>query len=257
MDLASVPLWSIFVASLVLVLGSAEIGRMVGLRGGARSNDDLSTLEASLLGLLALIIGFTFAMALSKADSRREAVIIEVNAIGTTALRARLLPAPHNTDTLKLLREYVQIRLSVTKQPTAGEVVSAAIARSNAIQEALWQQVKAVSAKVDAMVPTGLFIQALNEMIDSQASRLAATYNHVPTVVLLTLYGIAMVASAFSGYARGVQGPSVRIPLYVVSTIVCIVILQIQDLDRTARGLITISQKPFVDLAASLATYQE
>jgi hypothetical protein len=61
--------------------------------------------------LLALIIGFTFLMALTRYESRREAVLNEANAIGTTALRARLLPEPHRTDILKLLREYVRIRV--------------------------------------------------------------------------------------------------------------------------------------------------
>src|SRR5262249_53666811 len=69
----------------------------------------VSTLESAILGLLALMIGFTFAMALSRFEARRAAVLEEANAIGTTALRTRLLPAPHSTESLKLLREYVQI----------------------------------------------------------------------------------------------------------------------------------------------------
>ena len=59
------------------------------------------------------MIGFTFAMALERFDARRNAVLMEANAIGTTALRARLLPEPHRAETVKLLREYVQIRLDV------------------------------------------------------------------------------------------------------------------------------------------------
>ena len=65
-----------------------------------------------MLGLLALMIAFTFSMALSRFDLRRDALLNEANVIGTTALRARLLPEPHRTETLKLLQEYVQIRLT-------------------------------------------------------------------------------------------------------------------------------------------------
>jgi hypothetical protein len=256
-ELASYPLWAIFVVSLILVLGSAELGRMAGVRVGARGKGDGSTLEASILGLLALIIGFTFAMALARADARREAVVSEANAIGTTALRARLLPSPHNSEILKLLREYVQIHVDVARKPADREAVSTAINRLNNIQESLWQQAKAVMAKDNAVVPTGLFIQTLNEMIDSQTKRLSAISNNVPNIVLITLYGVAMVATAFSGYARGASSTSGRLSLYVASAIVCIVILQIQDLDRTGRGLITISQQPMIDLAASLATYDQ
>ena len=58
-----------------------------------------------MLGLLALMIAFTFSMALSRFDLRRDALLNEANVIGTTALRARLLPEPHRIETLKLLRD--------------------------------------------------------------------------------------------------------------------------------------------------------
>ena len=63
------------------------------------------------------MIGFTFAMALSRFEGRREAVMHEANAIGTTALRARLLPPPHRGEALKLLQEYVKIRIDITERP--------------------------------------------------------------------------------------------------------------------------------------------
>jgi hypothetical protein len=66
-----------------------------------------STLEGVVLGLLALMIGFSFAIALSRFEARRDAVLNEANAIGTTARRARLLPAPYDSEALKSLRQYV------------------------------------------------------------------------------------------------------------------------------------------------------
>jgi hypothetical protein len=105
----------------------------------------------------------------------------EANAIGTTALRARLLPAPHNVETNKLLQEYVRIRLDITQRVVSTTELNAAVARSNEIQEALWQQAKIVASKDKEVVPTGLFIQTLNEMIDNQAKRLDAFRNQVPT----------------------------------------------------------------------------
>jgi len=156
-----------------------------------------------MLGLLALIIGFTFAMALSRFEARREAVLNEANAIGTTALRARLLPDPHRAETLKLLREYIQLRLDVIQSGQSLAEHRTAVDRSNGIQEALWLQVRALIVKDSGMVPTGLFIQALNEMIDDQAKRLAALRNRVPNVVLLGLFGIAAVVGGFAGYASG------------------------------------------------------
>ena len=76
----------IFLISLVVVLGAGEIGRSLGTR--QKRGYSVATLEAAILGLLALMISFTFAMALSRYEARREAVLNEANAIGTTALRA-------------------------------------------------------------------------------------------------------------------------------------------------------------------------
>ena len=81
-------------------LGPAKSSRLLGVRATGRGGDNVSTLEGAILGLLALMIGFTFAMALSRFEARRDAVLNEANAIGTTALRARLLPAPHGAEAL-------------------------------------------------------------------------------------------------------------------------------------------------------------
>jgi hypothetical protein len=153
------------------------MGHWLGQRAAQRGAPGVSTLEGAILGLLALMIGFTFSMALSRFEARRDGVVAEATAIGTTALRARLLPAPHNGESVKLLRDYVQLRLDLTRHPASPRELSATISRSNAIQEALWQQAKAAAAKDNAMVPTGLFLQSLNEMIDDQDKRLAALSN--------------------------------------------------------------------------------
>ena len=110
---------------------ATEIGRWLGARAGDRGGDEVSTLEGAVLGLLALMIAFTFSMALSRFEGRRDAVLNEANAIGTTALRARLLPAPQSTETLKLLREYVQVRLDITQRvPSPAEFDAAVVDRA-------------------------------------------------------------------------------------------------------------------------------
>jgi hypothetical protein len=251
------PLLLVFIASLIMVFVSGEIGLAIGRRIKNSGGDDISALEAAVLGLLALMISFTFGMALSRYDARRDAVLNEANAIGTTALRARLLPAPYNKEILKELQEYVQIRLAITQYIPSPAESSATISRSNAIQEALWQQVKIVAAKDNAMVPTGIFIQTLNDMIDNQEKRLTELSSRIPIVVLFVLYGIAVIASGFSGYARGLASRPSRLPRFIMGALICVVILMIQDLDRPSAGFITVSQQPMIDAAASLSSYSE
>jgi len=246
----------IFLASSVLLIAASEVGRRIGMRAAGRGGDDVSTLEGAMLGLLALMIGFTFAMTLSRYEARRDAVLAEANAIGTTALRARLLP-PHNAEVNKLLRDYVKVRLAITQRVASAGELDAAIVRSGEIHEALWQQTKLLAAKDNSMVPTGLFIQTLNEMIDDHAKRLEALRNRVPTIVLVALYGVAIVACALAGYGNGLETRRVRLPVYTAAILIAAVILLIQDLDRPTTGFIKASQQPMIDVAASIATYND
>jgi Protein of unknown function (DUF4239) len=248
----------IFFVGVAIVFLASEFGWQLGIRAKAHGESgNISALEQSLLGLLALVVGFTFFMALTRFEARRDAVLNEANAIGTTALRARLLPEPHRTESLKLLREYVQIRVDYISSGKSFAEVPTIIDRSNNIQEALWQQVKELSAKDNNMVPTGLFIQTLNDMIDNQGKRLSALRNQIPGVVLLSLFGIAAVACGFAGYASGLDPLRTRLPAFITGVLVCCVIFVILDLDRPNVGFITISQQPMIDTAASLSTFND
>lgn len=247
----------ILVIGLAAVLAISEVGWRLGVRAEGSGGNNISALEQSLLGLLALIIGFTFAMALTRFEGRREAVLNEANAIGTTALRARLLPEPHRTEILKLLREYTQMRVDYIPTGKSMAELPALIGRSNQIQEALWQQAKALAAKDNNMVPTGLFIQTLNDMIDNQGKRLSVLRNNIPDIVLLSLFGITVIACGFAGYASGIESRRTRMPVYIMGVLVCTVIFVILDLDRPNVGFITISQQPMIDTATSIAAFSD
>jgi hypothetical protein len=91
--------------------------------------------------------------------------------------------------------------------------------------------------------------------LDDQERRLTAFRNHVPNIVLLSLYGVAAVAGTFSGYASGVGARSARLPIYAMIVLICAVILPILDLDRPSAGFIRTSQQPMIDTAAAIANY--
>jgi hypothetical protein len=151
----------------------------------------------------------------------------------------------------------VKIRLDITRRVASAAELNAAIVRSGEIHEALWQQTKLVAAKDNSMVPTGLFIQTLNEMIDDHAKRLEGFRNRVPNIVLVALYGVAIVACALAGYGNGLETKRVRLPVYTAAFLIAAVILLIQDLDRPATGFIKTSQQPMIDTAASIAAYPD
>jgi hypothetical protein len=140
------------------------------------------------------------------------------------------------------------------RTPTPSEF-NAAVARSNEIQVALWREAKAAMAIDNAMVPTGLYIQALNETFDNQEKRFTAFRTRVPNIVLLALYGIAIVAICFAGYAGGLERRRWRLPVYVTALLVAAVIILIQDIDRPSAGFVAVSQQPMIDTANAIANY--
>ena len=171
-DLYNYSLLLIFAVGLLVILGLSEIGWQLGVRAEGKGGSNLATLESAMLGLLALMIAFTFSMALSRFDARRDAVLNEANAIGTTALRARLLPEPHRADTLKLLTEYVQIRLDIVRTGASLAERMAVVDRSNALQEALWQQAKAMASK-DKRIDTDRTFYRVAQFNDRQSRKKA------------------------------------------------------------------------------------
>ena len=137
----------VLLIGLPAILAISEMGWQLGIRTKGHIGGNITTLESAMLGLLALMLAFTFSMALTRFEARRDAILNEANTIGTTALRARLLPEPQRSETLKLLRDYLQIRLDIVRSGTSLIERNAAVERSNALQEALWQQAKAMASK--------------------------------------------------------------------------------------------------------------
>lgn len=255
-DLYDVPLPIIFCIGLALIWAVSELGWRLGHRREGQS-PNIGTLESATLGLLALLVGFTFAMALARFEARRDAVVKEANAIGTTALRARFLPEPHRSESLNLLREYVQVRIEAFQSGHSFAEVRATVDRSIAVQEALWRQASVIAKTDKALIPTGLFIQSLNQMIDAQGERLGALRNQIPSIVLMTLYVLAAAASGFVGYATAIDPRLTRLPVFVMGFLISLVLYLIMDIDRPNSGFITNNQQAMLDVAQRIKGFSE
>jgi Na+/H+-dicarboxylate symporter len=116
------------------------------------------------------------------------------------------------------------------------------------VLDSLWRHVGEAVAIDDRPVTTGLFIQALNEMIDAYGSRDAALNRHVPEAVLLLLLGTFVLTAALVGYSSGLVGHRVSLATYVLVVLIVLLVFLIVDLDRPRRGLIEVSQQSLIDL---------
>jgi hypothetical protein len=144
---------------------------------------ELRSLSAAL-GLLALLIAFSFSMALSRYERRRDMVLEEANAIGSTANFTLMLPPSAQRPILSLLREYTAVRVALGV-PYDSQKMKKDIARSLDIQARLWQQAAAVATAEPQSLPAYLFVSSLNEINNIHEKRLTALRNHVPVVVVL------------------------------------------------------------------------
>jgi hypothetical protein len=193
-------------------------------------------------------------MAQSRFALRQGLVVEEANDIGTTYLRSRLLPEPNKTETANLLRSYVEARLEFFRARVNGELLKEAHDRTIQLQNQLWSNAISAAQKDDRMSTTGLFIQSLNNVIDTQEKRLAAMENHVPESVLFLLFIVALVATLGVGYGSGLSAHRNLLSTTMMALLIVLVIAVIIDLDRPSRGWIRVSQNSMIRLQESLST---
>lgn len=233
-------------AALVVVSVATEIGFRLGRRHQPDVDEPtiahFAALQALLLILLALVLTFTFSMAVARFDARKELVIEESNAIGTTYLRARLLAEPQREEVVGLLCAYVDEQLGFYKAGIDPARLEAANATTARLQERLWMAAIVMSEQDPRSVPTGLFVQSLNGMIDLHAKRIKALENRLPDAVIYLVFIVAGVAIGFVGYGRGLAGRRHFVSTAIMAVVVVLVLMIILDLDRPRRGLITVSQ---------------
>ncbi len=247
--LDALPLWALFMATLVVGLLSFEGGFWVGRRRSRRSEQEkeivVRGLVGGMLGLEAFMLAFTFGIAATHFDARRQALIDEANTIRTAYLRADLLPDPYRTEIRKLLREYVDVRLDGVRPGK----IEQAIARSEELHEQLWLQATASREKTPSPAFAVQFIQSLNEIIALHTRRVVAGLEfRIPNIIWIVLYSVTALAAASIGYHSGLTGRSR--PLVALALILAFsaVIFLVEDIDRPGQGLLDVSQRALLDL---------
>ena len=235
-----------------------EAGFRMGRFVQEHTDDEIKTLtgsiQASILGLLALLLGFTFSMAMQRYDSRSMAVIEEANDIGTALLRVQLLPGEYQAETYQLMTQYIALRLAVGRIDITRQNERQLHNRQIAdLQHRLWSiGILATNADPRAAT-TGAFTKSLNDMIDIQGTRNALLQMHVPEAVMVLLFLVFISAGGIIGYAAGLSGKRILAPVVLVSLLITLIVFIIIDLDRPKRGLIQVDQTPILEVQRSLA----
>jgi nucleotidyltransferase/DNA polymerase involved in DNA repair len=248
--------WIIGLSFFVLLIVSIEIGYVFGRRGTQEANDGTSGtflgVMGSVLGLLALLLAFSFSMAATRYDQRKQLLVKEANAIGTSYLRTNLLTAPAETQLQDLLREYVDARLAQHDAGIDPDKVKQTAAVTEQLQTKLWNLAAAEARKDSHSLSAAQVVQSVNDVIDVSAEQAAAYRNHVPEVILWMLLATALASGALVGCAFGRSRERHLTATIVFAAMTTVVVLALFDLDRPRRGLMRVSQQAMTDLRTTM-----
>ena len=250
--------WMIIIIVSALFLFCSETGCFVGLRI-YRNKDEprkaiIGGVQGAVLGLLGLLLGFTFSMAVNRYDLRRDLVLQEANAIGTTYLRASFLPENQIVRVQELLSSYADTRLNLYDAGTDKSQRAEVEKKSNDLQALLWDEAVTATGKSQTAVVVS-FITSLNEMIDLDATRIQAGRSKVPVAVWLLVLVVGCAGCYASGYNSGANGTRSAFANLLLPVLVTIVIVIIADLDRPYRGLVGVTQQPLLDLKENIKSH--
>lgn len=241
------PFWAVFLLTVLSILVVADAGFRYGAHRRARIDDEkeapVGAMVQAMLALLAFMLAITFSIAATRFDTRRSLVLEEANSIGTTYLRAAMLPE-HGPEIRALLREYTDIRIAAGE----GQLEFAeARRRSEELQTRMWSAATAVATAHPNSIVAGLFVQTLNELIDLHSLRLAALRGRIPLAIWIVTGALSLLSFAAMGYSTGLARTR-RSPAAIAITVsFALVMVLIVDLDRPYEGLLRTSQQALID----------
>lgn len=241
-----------FVLALALMLAASYAGRYVRVRRGKMDDDErdeLNLVLTSALTLLALIIGFTFSMAVGRYDDRKHDEAREANAIETEYLRAGLLPAADAARVRILLRRYLDERIA-TYGAGNTSVILAHRSASKAIQDELWRIVER-NAGLERNSIAALVAQGMNDVIETQGFAAASWDNRIPTEAWTLMFAIALCCCALIGFDTRLTIHNIGGHL-VLPVLIAISFFLIADLDSTHQGLIRVAPDNLIVTAQSI-----
>lgn len=236
---------------LMIIEASFRLGRRLRKPADESARTHISALQAALLGLLALLLGFTFAMSVTRFETRKNLVLEEANAIGNAYWRSQLIPVAHRPMVADLLHEYTSAALDYHLADRDSPRFSIANATARRIERQIRTAV-AATAETPPSISTIMFIQAINEMAQTNEKRRVALENHVPEPVFYLLFIVASGAMAYIAYGTGLHGRRRPISTGLFAALISLVLTFIVDIDQPGSGLIQVSQESMQRMQATL-----
>jgi hypothetical protein len=235
--------WLLGLLVAITLAGAIELGRRtaayIHIHEDVSRKDQMAAIRDGLFVLVSLLLGFTLALAMPRYTERRALLVEEAISIGTTYLRAGMLPQPYRDHDRELLRHYVDARIDLDNAGLDAALFTEATNRSKHIQDQLWVDTVAV-AQTDPSAITATYVNSLNETIDLHEKRLAAFENRIPVSIWLLILSVSVIAI----FTRGLTlTRRFWLTLVLAPVTIAIVVALVADLDSPSAGLIRLDQR--------------
>lgn len=254
--LTEAPIWLLgalmFAAAMMAGLGGRSVRKWSdrSLPGQpSEHTEGEGYIVSAVLGLLALLTGFTLSLTLERFEARRILVLEDANAIGSMYRHAQLLGEPHRTRLSSLLVQYTDNRIALARADRDSEGAKLLEKNNRLITEFS----AATSAAFDSVVNldfSSTLVEAARRVNELDATRKAARLAHVPTVVFALLVVYLVGTAGLLGYVillpRNLSVGAFALALLILS------LLLIIDLDRPTKGSVQESQGPMERLLETL-----
>ncbi len=250
--LDKIPLWGVFLASWMITFLAIQFGLRMGQWKRGRSTREEHSSAGSFvtvsLTLLAFMMAIIFGAVEARFDELKRVVLDEANAIGTAYLRADLLPEADRVEIRQLLYEYVTLRIGAS-QSGPGQQLEQAIDRSEELHSEMWSRAVAIADQQPTPI-SALFVQSLNDVIDSHEERITVGIHYrVSGVTWMVLYGLLILAMAMGGYETGLSGRRRLITIALWTALAfSVVLVLVVALDRPHQHLSMATQAAMFDL---------
>jgi hypothetical protein len=242
----------VFALSFVVLSLAAGVGDLLRSRVYPlveEERDDFGIILGATLTLLGLLIGFSFSMATSRYDQRKNYEEAEANAIGTEYLRADLLPLGDGTRVRELLKKYLAERVLFYTTRDRGRLQEINTDTAK-LQNELWAAVRPGAAVMPAPV-VFLVIPGMNDVINSQGYTQAAWWNRIPIAAWALMATIGICCNLLIGYGARRRDWHVFLILPIA---VSIAFFLIADIDSPRGGTIHVEPQNLISLSQSLRT---
>jgi membrane protease YdiL (CAAX protease family) len=248
--------WQVGLVLVLAMLVASALGEWLNRRTakakatteGKEEGGNEGYIVSATLGLLALLMGFTFSLAVDRYEARRMLVLEEANAIGTTYLRTQMLEPVDRARISKMLVDYTDNRLALATAPR--DKIEPLLVKNDQMLTDLWTATLAAWPSIKGMDFSSSYLETMNNMIDLDSARKAARLARVPSTVFFVLFIYVITSAGVLGYAgANKEGRGATTFLFLLLAISLLLTL---DIDRPASGRVTESQAPMERLRDTL-----